>query len=434
MNTRKDLKKVLIVVYYWPPSGGGGVQRWLKFAKYLRDFGWEPVIYAPKDADYPQLDDELIADIPKDIQVIKKEIWEPYKLYRKFVGNKEAKPQLGAVSGNEKKSLKKKLSYWVRGNLFIPDAKMYWVKPSYKFLKKFLPNNNIQHVITTGPPHSLHLIGYKLQKNLGVKWIVDFRDPWFHLDNLDEFKLSKRAMYKQQKWRSKVVTNCSKLIVLTNFEKEKNSAFKPRENISIIRNGFDEEDFKEIKKVETSKFVIGHYGTMGEDRNPKELWQALSQLVKSSEMFREKLSIQLVGPTDPLVFQSINDYGLNEYLDYIDYLPHKSTLALMKSASVLLLLINNNHTSSGRLTGKIFEYMAMEVPILGVGVNDGEAGKLLKQTETGIMFDFNDSVGIRKCIEEWFKGAGYKATNGKINAYTRRALTQQLSELLDSQQ
>lgn len=178
------MKKVLIITYYWRPAGGPGVQRWLKFVKYLRDFNIEPIIYAPENPTYPIIDTKIGDDLPSDIQIIKYPIWEPYKLSSVFSKNKTQKISSGIIP-RKKISLTEKIMLWIRGNLFIPDARKFWVKPSVAFLSEFIQNNDIQTIITTSPPHSIHLIGYYLKRKFpDIKWITDFRDPWTTIASL----------------------------------------------------------------------------------------------------------------------------------------------------------------------------------------------------------------------------------------------------------
>ncbi|MEA3317025.1 MAG: glycosyl transferase family 1, partial [Bacteroidota bacterium] len=191
MNTKKKNKKVLIITYYWPPSGGAGVQRWLKFAKFLPKYGWNPIIYTPENGEIPVTDKSLHKDISKETKVIKRKIWEPYTWYKKFIGQKNnQKINVGFLSENQKPKFTEKISVWIRGNFFIPDARKFWIKPSVKFLKTYLKNNNVDAIISTGPPHSMHLIAMQLQKKLNLPWIADFRDPWTNIDFYEDLLLT----------------------------------------------------------------------------------------------------------------------------------------------------------------------------------------------------------------------------------------------------
>ncbi|HMK06024.1 MAG TPA: hypothetical protein VK476_00755, partial [Flavobacterium sp.] len=172
------MKKVLIITYYFPPAGGPGVQRWLKFIKYLPDFDIQPIVYVPENPTYPIIDAQLMSEISDKAIVLKTKIFEPYGLASIFSKNKTKKISSGIIPSMRRQTSIDKFLLWVRGNLFIPDARVFWVKPSVAYLKKYISENNIDIIITSGPPHSLHLIGMKLKNVMNVKWIADFRDPW----------------------------------------------------------------------------------------------------------------------------------------------------------------------------------------------------------------------------------------------------------------
>jgi len=194
------VKRVLIITYYWPPSGGAGVQRWLKFSKYLPENGWIPVVYTPENPEYPAIDENLVSEIHPDVEVLKSSIWEPYALYKKFTSRKkDAKLGSGFTSEKDKISKAEKVSRWVRGNWFIPDARKFWIKPSVRFLDTYLKENSIDAIISTGPPHSMHLIALGIKRKYPkIKWIADFRDPWTNIDFVEELRLSKRSMKKHE--------------------------------------------------------------------------------------------------------------------------------------------------------------------------------------------------------------------------------------------
>ena len=427
------MKKVLIIAYYWPPAGGGGVQRWVKFVKYLREFGWEPIVYAPENPDYPLLDPSLAIDLPEKLEVIKHPIWEPYQIYRTVMGKTSGKTHAGFISSTGKKSLKSRAVNFVRGNAFIPDARVYWVKPSIKFLTDYLKEKPVDAIITTGPPHSMHLIGLGVHEKTGVKWLADFRDPWVNMDNLEEYEFTSWAFKKHQRLEQKVVSTASRVAVVAPFmaqeyEKLRNS------KVDVLTNGFDTTDFEINKDIEHPKFVIGHYGTFGKDRNPHLLWRALRDLLGELPMLQDHLSIEIIGPTDAFVFKELEEFELQSYVNFIDYLPHAEAIEKMKAASLLLLLLNQNGNMESRLTGKIFEYMAVQKPILGLGSATSDPSKVLKETGTGIMIDYGDYEAtknhILKSYQKFRKGAHWVNPEG-INIYSRRSITEKLAGVLN---
>ena len=290
------MKKVLIITYYWPPSGGAGVQRGLKFTKYLREFGWEPVIYTVENGAYPVIDNSLEKDIPPGITVIKRPILEPYNFYKALVGEKPGKKMNPAfLSEKKKKTLSQKISVWIRGNFFIPDARMLWIKPSVKFLKKYLSENKVDAIMSTSPPHSVHLIAMQLHKALKLPWVADFRDPWTKIDFYPELKLTNWADRKHHRLEKEVLSNADAVISVGETIKQEFQEIVNRK-YELITNGYDEDDVHVSDKIEMDKkFSIVHLGTLVETHKPLILWDALSQLTKENKQFADDLEIKLVG-------------------------------------------------------------------------------------------------------------------------------------------
>ena len=282
--------KVLIVTYYWPPAGGSGVQRWLKFVKYLQDFGIEPIVYTVDNSKYPILDASLENEIPDNIIVLKQPIWEPNNILSIF---KKKKTQQSAGFLNPNPTFFGKILQYIRANYFIPDARKYWVKPSVKYLEKYLSENKIDAIITTGPPHSLHLIGLHLKKKTKVKWIADFRDPWTDIDYFHQLPLTKKAIKKHHQLEKEVLKNADASLVVGKTMKTNYEAFS--KNIHVVTNGYDSEEKTNNQSVLDSKFSITHIGLMNADRNPKMLWKALAELSEENSDFKNDLEIKLIG-------------------------------------------------------------------------------------------------------------------------------------------
>ena len=276
------MKKVLIITYYWPPAGGSGVQRWLKFTKYLPKYDWKPIVYTPENPYFEVKDEALLDDIPFEAEVWKTPIWEPYTLKDKLFGKGERSQSAGVITN--KKSLKNKVLNWVRGNVFIPDPKIYWVKPSVKVLLKKIKEEGVEHIVTTGPPHSMHLIGLGLKKAMPpLKWIADFRDPWSELDLLDEFNLSSSSTKKHKDLEKEVLQTAD--VALTVSETWVDDLKRlGGGRVELITNGYDAADF-ELKPKTNNEFIIGHYGLLNHLRNPKNLWKALADLCTDKSDF-----------------------------------------------------------------------------------------------------------------------------------------------------
>ncbi len=428
------MKKVLIITYYWIPSGGAGVQRWVKFTKYLREFGWEPIIYTPENADYAIIDSSFEQDIPKDITVLKHKIWEPYGLFRKLSGKKAKSMQAGFINENKQSNWKDKLAIWIRGNFLIPDPRVFWVRPSIRFLSKYLRINHIDAVVSTGPPHSMHLIAAGLKKKFpALKWIADFRDPWTNIDFYKDLNLSFIADKIHHGLEKEIIQSADAVVVVSPEMKKEYQRLDPKQ-IHTITNGYDSDDIpKEFVPLDQA-FSISHTGTLNAARNPETLWQALSELSQEMPEFQSALNIQLIGAVDYAVLAAIEKYGLTAQMVKIDYLPHAEAIAKQQSSQLLLLLVNRSANAKGILTGKFFEYLAVGRPIIAIGPCDGDLAQIMKETAAGTTVDFEDKDKLKSSISHYFKQyqqEGIISQSKNIEQYSRRNLTDELSKLLD---
>ncbi|MDF2933229.1 MAG: glycosyl transferase family 1 [Chryseobacterium sp.] len=430
-------KKILIITYYWPPAGGPGVQRWLKFAKYLPEFGWKPIIFTPENPSYPLLDESLVKDIPENLEIIKTKIWEPYQLAEKLnKSNKKFKAGQFDVGNNQ--SWKSKLSIWVRGNFFIPDARVFWVQPSVKFLEQYLKINTIDVVVTSGPPHSLHLIGLRLKNKFpNIKWIADFRDPWTEISYYKHLKLTNKSDKKHRQLESEVFKNAD-ITLATSYTDAENFR-KNGANAVCITNGFDESDAEKTLKhsisqsLKQEKFTLSYIGVLEQLRNPENLWKSLDDLVKSNADFAENFRLKFVGRIDDKILQSIESSSLKNHIDNLGYLSHDKAIDEMANSSMLLITNFPNESSKGIIPGKIFEYLATGKHIISFGPNEADVSKILDETNAGKHFSYQDSEVIKNFVLEKFnlwKSGNLLENTGNIEQFSRRNLTQQLSEIL----
>ena len=427
-------KKILIITYYWPPAGGPGVQRWLKFAKYLPDFGWGPIIYTPENPSYPILDETLLKDVSTDLKLVKTKIWEPYQIAEKFSkSNKKFKSGQFDVGKNQ--SFISKLSIWIRGNFFIPDARKFWVKPSINFLKKYLQEHHIETIVTTGPPHSLHLIGLGLKKeNPNLKWIADFRDPWTEISYYQHLKLTKSSDRKHRKLEQNVFQNAD-ITLATSFTDAENFKRKGA-NAYCITNGFDDENFdKNSTSSSENKFTLSYVGVLEQLRNPEILWTVLEKLVDENEDFRNHFELKFVGKIDEKILQNIEQSPLKKHLKLMGYLSHDQSVEEMKSASLLLITNFPNESSKGIIPGKIFEYLSTGNPILSFGPKNSDVQKILYDTQSGKHFQYTDKEDLKRYLlqefEGWKKGA-LKNNSEKIASFSRKSRTESLAKLLST--
>jgi glycosyltransferase involved in cell wall biosynthesis len=427
------VKKVLIITYYWPPSGGAGVQRWLKFAKYLPEFGWEPHIYTPSNPEAPALDESLIKDIPPEAVIIKKPIFEPYTFYKKFTG-KKGKVNAGFLSEDDdsRKKLTERISIWIRGNLFIPDARVFWVRPSVRFLSNYIKENQIDTIITTGPPHSMHLIGFKLKQKLKIRWIADFRDPWTNIDFYKDLMLTKNSDKKHHKLERKVVSQADEVIAIGKTMAQEFESVSGRK-VQIITNGFDVADYVELSLKTTAKFEILHVGSINADRNHRIFWQGLRELCNENSDFDSKLHLKFVGKLDYVVKQDIEKYNFGSKVEFISYIPHNEVVKHFSEASILYLPLNNTPNSKGVLTGKFFEYLTVGKSIIGIGDIEGDAQDILAKTNGGTLVDFNDIIGFKKVILKNFNSDIFNPNMNEIEQYSRKNLTQKLVNIINKE-
>ena len=431
------MKRVLIITYYWPPSGGSGVQRWLKMSKYLPEYGWQPVIYTTENAEYPIVDPSLEKDVCPEAEVIRRPITEPYGFYKKFLGiKKEETVKMGFIEEKEKKKgWKANLSLWVRGNLFIPDARRWWVKPSVKYLKSYLKDHPVDAIISTGPPHSMHLIAMKLKEALGIPWIADFRDPWTEIDYYKDLHLTRRSNRKHHRLEHEVLTKADKVVTVAPDGARRLGRLGNR-NVRVIYNGFDRDDDSTITVTPSEQFTITYLGVLSKIQNPEKLWEVTGELVKENESFARDLKINMIGQIDSSVVHSIEAQGLSNFVSYSPYIPHSEVSAVHRSSTLLLLLLmpDSEPRSKGLLTGKLFEYMASGRPILCIGPEDGDAARILKETRAGQTVSFGDKEKIKSTLEALYqKYLNHDLpsnTNPAVERYSRKALAGNYARLL----
>lgn len=429
-------RKVLIITYYWPPSGGAGVQRWLKFVKYFRHFGWEPIVFTPSNPEFPALDESLITEIPDGIEIIKTSIWEPYQLYKKIAGySPDQKVNAsGFISEKKKPGKIQQFSIWLRGNFFIPDARKFWIKPSLKFLIEWLKHNKVDAIVSTGPPHSMHMIALGLKNATGIPWLADFRDPWTNIDFYHELKLSKRADKQHHQQELEVLSKADEVVVISNSMKSDFLKINER-HYSVITNGYDDLDLLDKESVIDKKFSIAHIGSMAKSRNPENLWKALSDLREKVPGLADDLILRLVGTVDIAVIDSLEKYNLIENLEKIDYKPHDEIIKIQQQSRVLLLVINDTPNSKVILPGKFFEYMASGRPILCIGPTDGDAAEIINDTHSGVIADTNNYQDIRDRISTLYHN--YRNGNDTVKAeniskFSRKQLTGVMATTLEN--
>jgi len=428
-------RKVLIITYYWPPSGGAGVQRWLKFSKYLRDYDWEPVIYTPENPEAPALDNSLEKDIPEGITIIKRPINEPYSIYKRFVGMKAGeKVNAGFLQEKEKPGLAEGIAVWLRGNFFIPDARRFWIRPSVKYLVDYLATHPVDAIVSSGPPHSMHLIALQIHKKLNIPWLADFRDPWTAIDFYHQLRLTSLADNLHHKLEKKVLTLATAITVVSQDMANEFNTIVNR-NYQLVTNGFDEQDISPLPQNQLDeKFTLSHIGSINASRNPFGLWRVLAEMVVENPGFAKALQIKLVGKVDIGVLKSIETNRLTSYLSSIEYMPHQDVMHEIQKSEVLLLLINNTPNAKGILTGKIFEYLGSGRPVLSIGPEEGEAAVILKDSDAGQTAGYENEEGMRRILNDYFirfNEHRLGSNTGNRLKYSRKVLTGEIAAILN---
>ncbi|MFT7335901.1 MAG: glycosyltransferase involved in cell wall biosynthesis [Porticoccaceae bacterium] len=425
-----DSNKILIITYYWPPAGGPGVQRWLKFVKYLPDFGIQPVVYIPENPTYPIIDKILVKEVSEKAIIIRHKIIEPYQIASFFSKNKTKKISSGIIPNKKKQSFLDKLFLLIRGNLFIPDARVFWVKPSVRFLEKYIAENSIDTIVTSGPPHSLHLIGLELKQKTNVKWIADFRDPWTTIGYHKSLRLSNYASKKHKFLEHKVLNAADNIIVTSKTTKTEFEAItlKP---IEVITNGYDIEDTD--KQDLDAKFSLAHIGSFLSERNPAILWESLVALLSEIPDFNKHLEIKLIGAVSQEVLETITQFGLNPYVNNLGYVSHADAIAHQKKSQALLLIEIDSEETRSIIPGKLFEYMVSGRPVIAIGPIHSDFEEIISHTNTGVFLHYSEKEKLKNVILDYYNQylEGKLKSNGVgLQKYSRKSLTKELVELL----
>jgi glycosyltransferase involved in cell wall biosynthesis len=430
------LKKVLIITYYWPPSGGSGVQRWLRFVKNLRQFGWEPSVYTADNAHYEIIDDSLIREIPDDVQTYKLRVRDANSILAKlslFTGKKSQTAYDNRRLTDKDTSLKQKFLWFVRGNFFVPDAKMFWIRPSARYLSRILKEKKYDLLVSTGPPHSLHLIAKKLHEQLNIPWVADFRDPWTSIDYIQEINLSRFARAKHERLEREVVCAANKVVVIG---RTMYTEFKDKYNVEseIIYNGYNEFHQTQTDYPIDKKFSLVHIGIFSQNRNCNDLWEVLAELIAEDPVFSTDFELKLVGKTDTAIIESIDRFKLRSHLNSVDYVPYDKTQEYLYGAQVLLLPINRVPYSEFILTGKLFEYLKSNRPILLIGPPHGDAAEIIQKCNAGYCINFDDKLALKAQIRKMY--IDYKENKNTIQPvdveqFSGYRLTKRLGEVFD---
>lgn len=421
-------KRVLIITYYWPPSAGSGVQRWLKFAKYLPEFGWDPVIFTPENPDFELKDESLLKEISPSLEVLKFPIWEPYGIFRKL--KKETLTDTAKVLEKKKKSITDIAGIWLRANALIPDPRKFWVKPSVEFLSELIQKGQFDAIITTGPPHSLHLIGLELKRKTGITWLADFRDPWSKWEFLDTLPMMDWVRKKHESLESEVLAKADGIITISpTFQKD--FEILSGRKIKLITNGFDTTDLPKnwtALKPSSEGIEILYTGVIDAIRNPIPFLNELKEVFGKSP---KKITLRFVGKVSENVKILLeSDDWFQNHVKLEGYVPHEAVFSFYQKAHLLLLILTDTKNAQGNIPGKLFEYIATGRPIIALGDPQGDSAQILDNSGSGQVFSHNDLAGIKNFLQSFNPKSDFNFSDS-IEKYSRKNLTLQLSNLLD---
>lgn len=430
------VNKLLVITYYWPPQGGVGVQRWLKFVKYLPDYGHMPTVFTAENPAFDLLDENLLKEIPDTVEVIRFPIWEPFTIFNKLNDTNKKNVQQGLVLEKKKRSWKDHLIIWIRGNFFIPDPRVFWVKPAARFLSSYIEQHDIKTIITTGPPHSIHLIGKRLKSKHDIKWLADFRDPWSNWDLLDKLKTTALVRRIHRKYERKVLQSADEVITVSANLARDLGNIGERE-VTVIHNGVDIEaiklDFDDASSV--NKFRISYIGLLNELREPVCLWEALDELMAENDELANQLELNLAGIVSENILTKLQSNArLKKVLNFKSYIPHHQVFEELQKSAMLIVILNNSDNARWIIPGKMYEYMMARRKILLLGPPESDAGKILEHSNAGQAAGFDDKVRMKKIILETFRQyqlGNIVLQNVNYNQYSRKKLTSDLSQILN---
>jgi glycosyltransferase involved in cell wall biosynthesis len=400
--------------------------------KYLPDFGIQPIVYIPENPTYPIVDEQILDEVSKDVIIVKQKIKEPYRLAAFFSKKNTQKISSGIIPNKKKQGFMERLLLWVRGNLFIPDARVLWVKPSVAFLETYIKEHSIDVLITTGPPHSLHLIGLALQEKVGVKWVADFRDPWTTIGYHKDLNLSPKAAQKHKQLERTVLQKAD-LIVVTSPTTQEEFQVITQKPIDVITNGYDTEKIE--RQPLDERFTLAHIGSLLSERNPKILWKVLQELCNEHPQFKADFQLKLIGKVSQEVLDSLQEFHLIDHLTNLGYLSHLEAVTEQRKSQVLLLIEIDRLDTRCIIPGKLFEYMVSERPIIGIGPKDSDFAALLKETYTGVFFEYTEQERLKALLLSYYHL--YLEKNLKVypvglQQYSRKSLTEKLVQIINT--
>ena len=430
------MRTLLLITYHWPPSGGAGVHRWLKMSRYLPAHGWRVVVFTPENPERPVVDDSLQQDPGPHVEVLRGRLWEPYGLYKTLLGReRDAAMYSGLMlprDAGRRERIMQRVGLWVRGNLLIPDARRFWIRPALRELERHWSAIGADVVVTTGPPHSTHLIGKRLAARRRVPWVADFRDPWTGIDFVARLGLTPPARWWHERLEAAVITSATRVVTVTpGWARDFERMFgRP---VDLVMNGFDPQDFAGEIDAPVRPRTLCYFGSMDASRDCPALWQALATLRAQGVPGSESLRVELHGAVDGSIIDSVHAHGVEDQVAVMPYRPHADAVRAMRRSALLLLVINRGGQARSAIPGKCYEYLAARRPVLLIGDTDADAASLLRDLDAGCSAGHDDVAAVTGILRDFLsQGGAPPPTRADIDAYSRASLAAQYADLLDA--
>ncbi|NRB65220.1 MAG: glycosyltransferase family 4 protein [Saprospiraceae bacterium] len=426
-NQSKVSRKILVITYYWPPAGGPGVQRVVKFVKFLPHFGYEPIVLTVKDGEYPAIDHSLQAEVSSEVNVIRTPTLEFFSLFKKLTGRPQKAGITTTILKAENPSWKDKIFRWIRYNLFFPDARIGWRRYALRAARQIIQSEKPVLIFCTSPPHSAQWIARQLHQETKIPWVADFRDPWTDAYWLSGLKNYPRALRKNTAMEKAVLSDASAIVTVSKGYQE--LLQKTNNSPILIRNGFDHTDFR-IQKKANAKFRIVYTGSLSQIQMPDNFLKAIANLDSSVQ---ENIQFDLFGAIDPFFFHRATELGIRHLVHEKGYIPHDQAVGEMIQADLLLLLTPKT-PSKGMTPLKLYEYLAAGPFILGIGDVNSDPANILQAFEGGIYVSYQEELTafLNNQFKEWKQNPEkIRTPNARVTELDRKELTRKLASVFD---
>lgn len=435
------MKRVLFVAYYFPPSGGPGVQRTLKFVRYLPEFGWEPAVLTVRDADWPARDETLLAQIPVGTPVVRTPIPEPYTVYRALTGRAKGEAVdvnvNTAAPGGGGGSFREGLARWVRGMFFIPDARVGWLLtgpgPGTRLAREF----GADLVYSSSPPYTCALLGRAVARRAGIPWIPEFRDPWTEFLSAPKRPAPARAL--DRRLERGVYRSASRVVVAWKGIAEDFRSKYPAEDAGkfrLIENGYDPKDLEGIAPVHNAKFTVVYTGSMYGVRNPDAFLRGAAMARAAGTLDPARTCLRFIGRFGDEVRAMFRRPEIAGMVEETPYVPHAESVAQALGAHALLLVVDDYPGAESIVPGKVYEYVGARRPVLAMAP-EGAVAELIRKTEAGRVVGQHDAEGVADALARWFEewartgSTAFPGRADEVDRQSRRERARELAALFD---